>query len=91
MQQSVPLGMTQALAIWIVAAAGLLLVPNPVAAGAFLGGALLACLILGAWHRRSGRADTSVGAYAGLILWPVALGLTLLLINVASTSTSSFE
>src|SRR4051812_37659548 len=85
-------GLAQALAVWLAASSAALFVARSVAvAWAFVGVGLLATVVLGQWHKRRSRPDTAVGVFAGAVLWPVVLGLTLIAITVVSTALSDFE
>ncbi|MEV4349142.1 hypothetical protein AB0J83_32190 [Actinoplanes sp. NPDC049596] len=77
-------GLTQTLAVWAVVVAVVLLVPTAAAAWTALVVGLLGALTLGTWHKRRRRADTAVGAFTGVVLWPVLFGAALIAINIAA-------
>ncbi|SNY42604.1 hypothetical protein [Paractinoplanes atraurantiacus] len=81
--RTVGAGLGQTAAIWAAVVIVALSVPDGAVAltGVLVG--LLACVVLGVWHRRRARADSAVGAFAGVVLWPVLIGATLIAINIA--------
>ena len=77
-------GLAQALAIWLALLAGTAAVREPAFAwGAVCAGGVL-CVLLGQWHRRRGRADTAVGAFTGVLLWPLLIAGCLLAVGIVA-------
>ncbi len=69
-------GFGQTLGIWLAAVAVAVVAPPSAAVGWLcLASGLASCMGLGLWHRRRGRVDTAVGSFAGLVAWPVIIGV----------------
>jgi hypothetical protein len=86
-----PIGLGQALLVWIAVLATVPLVRQPVVATAAAVTGLISVILIGQWHRRHDRQDSAVGAFTGAVLWPILIGLAILLIHVTSMSLSDFE
>jgi hypothetical protein len=85
------IGLGQALLIWVAVVAAVPLVRQAVVMTVIAGAGLLSVILIGQLHRRQARHDSAVGAFTGAVLWPVLIGLTIALINVASMALSDFE
>lgn len=83
-------GVWQSLGIWSAMSLVIVLVPHVAIPWAAVISGVLSCVLLGHWHRRRGRADTAVGAYTGSVLWPVIIGLAVILIGIVSESRSVY-
>ncbi|MBG0561525.1 hypothetical protein [Actinoplanes aureus] len=79
-------GLAQTLAVWVAMTFVATLFP-----WAAIGAGLLSSILLGKWHQRHARRDTAVGAFTGVVLWPVLIGAALIAMNVASMAMSDFE
>ncbi len=78
-------GLGQTLAVWL---AVVLVVPigrSLAAATVCLSAGLLTCIVLGKWHQRRARADSAVGAFTGVVLWPLLTGAVVMAITIVST------
>ncbi|MBB2942342.1 heme O synthase-like polyprenyltransferase [Actinoplanes lutulentus] len=84
-------GLGQSLVVWVAVVVALAFTRQIAVAGALFGAGLLSVIVLGQWHRRHARRDTAAGAFTGAVLWPILIGLTIVLINIASMSLSDVE
>jgi hypothetical protein len=84
-------GLGQALAVWLAVVLVGLLVPDATVAWVALGAGVLGCLLLGTRHRRRARVDSATGAFTGVVLWPLVIGVALAAISIASLSLSTVE
>jgi hypothetical protein len=84
-------GLAQTAVVWIAVVVAVLSVRSLAAmwAGICLG--LLGGLVLGTWHRRRDRDDSAVGAFTGVVLWPLLIGAALIAVNVVAASGSPYE
>jgi hypothetical protein len=81
-------GLAQALGVWLSAMVVAGLVRHLAVAWTGAVVALLACVLLGQWHQRRARPDSAVGAFTGAVLWPVLLGLAVIVIGIVAESRS---
>lgn len=84
-------GLGKTAAIWLAVVLLALLVPRAAVLWSGIGAALLASVLLGKWHARRQRADTAVGAFTGVVLWPALIGVAIIAINAVSASLSPYE
>ncbi|XVV08907.1 hypothetical protein ACQP2X_29140 [Actinoplanes sp. CA-131856] len=82
--RTVAAGLGQTLAIWAAVVAVVMAVPHGAVALTSILTGLLACVVLGVWHKRRARADNAVGAFTGVVLWPVLIGAALIAVNIAA-------
>ncbi|BBH64228.1 hypothetical protein ACTI_09130 [Actinoplanes sp. OR16] len=85
------IGLGQALLVWAAVIAAAVAVRQQALLWALSAVAIVAVIILGQWHQRNARRDTAAGAFTGVVLWPVLIGLAIILINVISMTLSDFE
>lgn len=83
--------MSQTLGIWLTVSLLIWLWPHVAIPWAGAGLGVLSCVLLGQWHRRRGRVDTAVGAFTGTVLWPVIIGVAVILIGIVSDYRSDYE
>ncbi|XVU21715.1 hypothetical protein ACQPZJ_31135 [Actinoplanes sp. CA-054009] len=81
--RTVAAGLGQTLVIWAAVVVVVVAVPHGAIALAGLLAGLLGSLVLGVWHKRRERADSAVGAFTGVVLWPVVIGAALIAVNIA--------
>ncbi|MEU8818946.1 hypothetical protein [Actinoplanes sp. NPDC048796] len=82
--RTVGVGLGQTAAIWVAVVVVALSVRNSAVALTAMTAGLLGCVVLGVWHKRRARADNAVGAFTGVVLWPVLIGAALAAVNIVA-------
>ncbi|MEU4687971.1 hypothetical protein [Actinoplanes sp. NPDC023714] len=85
------IGLGQALVAWAAVVAVVMVVRQLALLWALTAATVAGVILLGQWHRRNDRRDAAAGAFTGVVLWPILIGLTIILVNVASMALSDFE
>ena len=84
-------GLSQTLSVWLTVSLLIWLLPHVAVPWAGIGLGVLSCILLGQWHRRRGRVDAAVGAFTGVVLWPVIIGVAIIVIGIVSDYRSAYE